>query len=84
MADPVEVEDVGQLVGALGVTMRKLAPGELVAGAVVLLRVVDDEGNTYMRTTWSTGMTWLDRLGLVHAAHEVELKQSVYHAGDDD
>lgn len=50
----------------------KVAPtlndGDLVAGAVVLLEVIEPDGDTRLSVAWSEGMSWLKRTGMLHHA----------------
>lgn len=60
-------QPIGDLLDSLGVTHRP-KDGELIAGAVVLLKVIDADGQVSMRFTCSDGMAWIERLGMLTAA----------------
>lgn len=51
----------------LGVTLD-LEDGDLVASAVLLAKVVDENGNVSVGIGPSDGCSWLEQLGLVSAA----------------
>ena len=67
-----EHQPLGQMLDALGVTPSP-APGEMCSDAVVVMKVVDDEGRVSMRVAWSEGMSWIERVGLLRCAERVEL-----------
>ncbi|WP_372595665.1 hypothetical protein [Actinotalea sp.] len=49
-----------------------LNDGDLVADAVVILRIVTTEGRSDVRTTWSAGMDWVTRRGLIEVARDAD------------
>lgn len=65
-------QPLGDIVDSLGVTHTP-DEGELITDVVVLMKVVDDEGRVALRTAWSDGMSWIERLGMLRAAERVEL-----------
>ena len=65
-------EPLGNLIDSLGV-VHTPEEGELVSGVVVLLKTVDDEGLVGLRIAWSDGMSWIDRLGMLRAAEQIEI-----------
>lgn len=71
MDDQVENKSFGQIVDNLGIAVS-LEPDELVSDALVLVKIVDAEGGIRMSTSWSEGMDWITRLGLVTAAYGAE------------
>lgn len=64
-------EPIGNLLDSLGV-QHCPTDGELVSAAVVLLKVIDDDGRVSMRMAWSDGMSWIERLGMLAAATATE------------
>ena len=56
-------------------------PDEQIRGAVVLLKVVDDDGNVSLRAVWSPGLSWLERIGMLR---EAERAETTRHLGLDD
>ena len=87
---PVEQhEPMGGIIDALGVSHTP-RPGDLVAGAVVLLKIVDADGGVSMRHAWSDGMSWIERMGMYRVAlslEEAELAQinlATRHEDDDE
>lgn len=44
-----------------------------MAGAFVLLKVIDDQGGVALRLAWSDGMGWIERIGMLRAAEHIEL-----------
>lgn len=69
-----EPQPIGRLVDSLGVEHRP-ADGELVLGAVVLLKVMEPDGEVSMRSAWSPGLSWMERVGMHQAAAQSELPQ---------
>jgi hypothetical protein len=65
-------ELVGNLLDSLGIEHHP-EPGELVASAVVLLKVIDNDGEVSLRTLCSDGLSWIERIGMLRAAEHVEL-----------
>lgn len=68
--DPLS-EPLGNLLDSLGV-VHTPDEGEMVTDAVVLMKVVDEHGGVILRTAWSEGMSWIERLGMLHAAEASE------------
>lgn len=60
----------GPILDGLGVTLD-LEDGDLPAGAVVLLKVIDRDGEVSVGIADSEGSTWLDQLALVTAARDI-------------
>lgn len=75
-------EPIGDLLDSLGVEHEPL-DGELVAGAVVLLKVITDDGCVTLRTAYSDGMSWLERVGMLRSA-EINETTFIRDRGDDE
>lgn len=69
MSDP---QPLGRLVDSLGVEHRP-EEGELVLGAVVLMKVMEADGSISMRSAWSPGLSWMERVGMHQAAAQTDL-----------
>lgn len=67
---------IGDVLDGLGI-MASLDPGDLVAGAVVLLKVVTADGTPRLSSLHSEGMGWIERAGMVHTADAVETSRAV-------
>ncbi len=67
MDDDSAAAAIGDRLDGLGV-VTTLDQGDLVAGAVVLLKVVDEDGGVRLHSCWSAGMSWIERLGMLTAA----------------
>ncbi len=65
---------IGQTVDSLGVTSSTAEEGELVDGAIVILRTIRPEGGVTLRSCWSDGLDWVTRLGMLAAATDAERK----------
>jgi len=48
-------------------------PGEFTVGVVVLLKIVDEDGDVSLRSCSSDGLSWIDRTGMLRAAEAQEL-----------
>lgn len=64
-------EPIGQLIDALGIEAT-VGPGELVSGAIVLLKVVQEDGSTRLNLTYSDGLGWIERVGMLRVAEQIE------------
>ncbi|MGW4802990.1 hypothetical protein [Kitasatospora sp. NPDC004272] len=77
--EQVESKPIGDLIDALGVTAT-VGPGELVPGALVLLKVVGEDGSLRLVLAYSDGLGWIERAGLLTVAQAIEAGTS--HLGD--
>jgi hypothetical protein len=68
-----EVRPVGDVIDGLGVRAT-IEPGELVAGAMVLLKVVQEDGDTRLSLAYSDGLGWIERAGMLRVAEQVEVR----------
>ncbi len=64
------VQPAGQILDGLGVTFD-LDDGDLVHSAIVISRVLCEDGSTSLCIGSSDGCGWLDQLGLVTAAGDL-------------
>lgn len=71
-------QGLGQLIDSMGVT-HEVRPDEQVCGAVVLLAVQEPDGHVSLRCSWSEGMTWIERIGILRAAERAELPTDGAH-----
>lgn len=78
-AGDVMGELVGNLLDSLGIEHHPDA-GDLVASAIVLLKVIDTDGDVTIRTLSSDGLSWVERIGMLRVAEQVELPR-VYEDG---
>lgn len=58
--------------------------GEMVTDALVLVKIVNLDGGVNLRVSWSNGMSWIERLGMLHAAEILERPQGGYQCTCDD
>jgi hypothetical protein len=63
---------LGQTIDGLGCTPTFEA-GDLVADAVVLMKVIEPDGTVRLSITWSDGLGWIERLGMLRAAEHIDL-----------
>jgi hypothetical protein len=61
---------IGQLLDALGVR-ADIADEDLPTAAVVLLKLVGEDGTPLIAIADSEGLSWLDQHGIVSAAWEI-------------
>ncbi|PJN24050.1 hypothetical protein [Kitasatospora sp. CB02891] len=71
MSDEGTEQAIGHVLDALNVTAT-LNEGELVAGAVVLLKVLQEDGETRLSLTYSDGLGWIERIGMLRVAELVD------------
>ena len=74
----------GEIIDGLGVTGAKMHDDDLVEGAVVLLKVIDHEGDVVLRSAWSDGLSWIERRGMLEVAVGVERSDDHALEQDDD
>lgn len=82
MSDPVAI---GDILDGLGVD-AVIEEGELVEGAVVLLKVLHANGTVQLTVSTSDGLSWLEVLGMCDYAHALQVDTCGYSnlADDDD
>lgn len=82
-----ERRPIGDVIDALGVKAT-LNEGELAASAVVLLRVIEADGDERLSIAFSEGQSWIERLGVLRAAENIEATGIAmvanHHHSDDD
>ena len=66
-----DTESIGSILDARNVRVT-IGEGELISDAVVILRIVNSDGDTNVRVAWSDGMDWISRRGLLEVARDVE------------
>jgi hypothetical protein len=66
---------IGDVINGLGIEAT-LDEGELVAGAIVLLKVIDADGDVRLSATYSDGLSWIERTGMVHVAETMEARRN--------
>lgn len=77
----VEDQKVGQLLDALGTTVP-LDQGDMPTDAVVILKVLKEDGSVSLIKGHSESVDWITVLGMLTAAQEIE--NSAYGYADDD
>ncbi|WP_370246917.1 hypothetical protein [Nocardioides sp.] len=74
-----EPDGLGNVIDSLEVP-HSHHDGDLYAGAIVILKVIDSDGDVVMRVAHSDGVSWFERIGMLTVALEVERNPR----GDDD
>lgn len=69
--DQVETRPIGDVLDGIGVRAT-LDDGELVDGALVLLKVVQADGDTRLSMAASDGLGWIERAGMLRVAELIE------------
>ena len=78
-----ETRPIGDVLDSLGIKATfDAAGGELVAGAIVLLKVIDAEGDVRLSMAYSDGLSWIERAGMVHVAETMEDQSTGLAEGD--
>ena len=67
---------VGDIIDALGVRMP-IADGDLPAGAVVIVKVISQDGDAGISMAVHDGCSWLEQLGIIEAARSISLRTPV-------
>lgn len=63
---------IGDLLNSLGVTYQQ-EDGALISDALVILKVIREDGAVSLRLGWSDGMSWIERIGMLRTAEHIEL-----------
>lgn len=63
---------MGQIIDALDVD-HTVKDGELVASSLVILEVIEPDGDTRLSICWNEGMSFLKRAGMLHYALSAEV-----------
>jgi hypothetical protein len=66
-----ETRPIGGVLDGLGIT-ASLDAGELVAGAMVLLKVLQEDGRIRLSMVHSDGLGWIERAGMLRVAEVIE------------
>ncbi|MFW3474406.1 hypothetical protein ACN24M_24605 [Streptomyces microflavus] len=72
---------IGDLIDSLGIEAT-VGSDDLVAGALVLLKVLDADGGTRLSLAHSDGLGWIERAGMLRIAETLET-DSVRQPDDD-
>lgn len=73
--------DLGPTLNALGV--RHDAGEEFITDAVVILKTVDGDGKARLALAWSEGMSWIERVGMLRTAEQLEISDVLEHGERD-
>lgn len=65
-------QPIGEVIDGLGCATA-LREGDLAAAAVVIMKVIEPDGSVRLAVTWSDGMSWIERLGMLRAAEHMDL-----------
>lgn len=66
-----ETRSLGDVIDALGIKAT-LEEGELLSGALLLLKVIDKDGDTRLSLAGSEGLGWIERIGMLRTAELIE------------
>lgn len=79
------MSDLGGIITSLGVTGENITDTDLPAAAVVLMKIVSADGKVRLWMGYSDGMSWIERLGMLTAANDMEMpSRAAYWADRDD
>jgi hypothetical protein len=65
---------LGEVMDALGI-IHTGEEGDLVHGAMVLLKIVDADGCVSLGAEWSPELSWLERVGMLREAECTERRR---------
>ena len=60
---------------ALGINVDNLDPGDLVASALLLVRVITEDGSEYVGHYSSDGLGFVEKIGMLRVAERMTLGQ---------
>lgn len=66
-------QPIGDVLDALGIT-ASIEPDDLVAGAVVLLKVIKADGATRLSLAHSQGLGRIERIGMLRITEQLEVR----------
>lgn len=67
---------MGEAIDSLGMTLT-LEPGDLIAGGIVVLKVVTVDGDVALKFAWSDGLAVFERIGMLRTAEAVETRDAL-------
>jgi hypothetical protein len=70
--DQPSKDALGPIIDGLGCTPT-LDQDDLVAAAVVVMKVIEPNGTVRLSISWSDGLGWIERLGMLRAAERIDL-----------
>lgn len=62
---------IGQIIDGLG-CKPDLEAEDLVADAVIILKIIEPDGQVRLSTCWSENISWLERVGMIRSAEQRE------------
>lgn len=65
-------QPLGTILDTLDVNAT-IDPDDLVEAAVVILKVIEPDGDVRLTVGWTQGMSWLERRGMVESARDCEI-----------
>jgi hypothetical protein len=71
MSGPTDTP-IGIIIDGLGCS-ASLEEHDLIADAVVIMKVIEPDGSVRLSIAWSDGMSWIERLGMLRAAEHIDL-----------
>ena len=61
----------GEIIDSLGVQIST-DDGDLPSGCVVITKFVAEDGRVVQRLSWSEGLSWIERRGMIEVARDIE------------
>lgn len=69
----------------LGINIDNIGQGELIASALLLVRVIDEDGDDYIGHYSSAGLSFVEKVGMLRVAERMTMNQiNDLLDGDDD
>jgi hypothetical protein len=66
-----ERQSIGAALDGMGIHST-LKDGDLIDGAVVIMRVIESDGRIRHSQAWSEGLDWITRRGLLEIARDTD------------
>ena len=60
---------------SLGIHVNNLEPGDLVASALLLVRVIEEDGSEYVGHYSSDGLGFVEKIGMLRVAERMTIGQ---------
>lgn len=77
-------EDAVSILDALGIKVDNIETDELIASALLLVRVITEDGKEYVAHYSSDGMSTIEKIGMLRVAERVTIAQFDDFPEDDD
>lgn len=76
------MQNIGQLLDSLGL-QASIDDGDLISGAIVILEMVDSDGDTTLQVVEDDGISWVRKIGMLKVALDTSMADVTQMHSDD-